>query len=313
MLKLITNRLLTAIPLVLLGSLIIFLLGELVPGDPARTILGAAATPESVAALRGQLGLDQVWYVPYGRWLAGLLHGDLGTSLYTGEQVTSALGSRLGVTLSIVSLCLVFSAVGGVGFGLVSALRGGVLGRVLDIVSLVGLALPSFWVAIILVSVFAVRLRLLPATGYVNLAESPGGWFASLVLPVTALGLLGLASVAKQTRDCALEVLEQDFVHVLRANGLPESRLVLRHVLRNAAIPVVSVLGVVAVGMLDATVFVENVFVLPGLGTRATQATIDHDISVILGVGLYFTILVVIINLLVDVLYGLLNPKVRTS
>lgn len=313
MLRIVLRRLLWAVPLVLGVSLVVFLLASLVPGDPARTILGESATPESVAALRSSLGLDRPWYEQYLSWLGGLAHGDLGTSVFTGEQVTSALNSRLAVTLALVLTTVVVSTVVGVATGMVGALRGGVVARVLDVVSLAGIALPSFWVALVLVSVFAVKLRLFPATGYVSPDVSVGGWAASLVLPVVSLGLLGISIIAKQTRDAAMTVLDSDHVAVLRANGLPETRLVLVHVLRNASIPVVSAIGVVFVGSLDATVFVESVFVLPGLGSRATQATVDHDVSVILGIGVYFTLVVVLVNLLVDVAYGLLDPKVRTA
>jgi peptide/nickel transport system permease protein len=312
-LRIVVRRLLWAVPLVLGVSLVVFVLASLVPGDPARTILGESATPEAVAALQTELGLDRPWYEQYLTWLGGLVHGDLGTSVFTGEPVTAALNSRLAVTLALVLVTVVVCTVVGVAIGMAGALRGGVVARVLDVVSLFGIALPSFWVALVLVSLFAVKLRWFPATGYVSPDVSLGGWASSLVLPVVSLGLLGISVIAKQTRDAAMTVLDSDYVVVLRANGLPESRLVLGHVLRNASIPVVSAIGVVFVGSLDATVFVENVFVLPGLGSRATQATVDHDVSVILGIGVYFTLVVVLVNLLVDVAYGLLDPKVRTA
>jgi peptide/nickel transport system permease protein len=312
-LRIVVRRLLWAVPLVLGVSLVVFVLASLVPGDAARTILGESATPEAVAALQTELGLDRPWYAQYLTWLGGLVHGDLGTSVFTGEPVTAALNSRLAVTLALVLVTVVVCTVVGVAIGMAGALRGGVVARVLDVVSLFGIALPSFWVALVLVSLFAVKLRWFPATGYVSPDVSLGGWASSLVLPVVSLGLLGISVIAKQTRDAAMTVLDSDYVVVLRANGLPESRLVLGHVLRNASIPVVSAIGVVFVGSLDATVFVENVFVLPGLGSRATQATVDHDVSVILGIGVYFTLVVVLVNLLVDVAYGLLDPKVRTA
>ena len=313
MLRIVLRRLLWAVPLVLGVSLVVFVLASLVPGDPARTILGESATPDAVAALRDELGLDRPWYEQYLSWLGGLAHGDLGTSIFTGEPVTTALNSRLAVSLALVLVTVVTCTVVGIALGMAGALRGGVVGRVLDVVSLAGIALPSFWVALVLVSLFAVKLRWFPATGYVSPDQSLSGWASSLVLPVVSLGLLGVAVIAKQTRDAALTVLDSDHIAVLRANGLPGHRLVLGHVLRNAAIPVVSAIGVVFVGSLDATVFVESVFVLPGLGSRATQATVDHDVSIILGIGVYFTLIVVLVNLLVDVAYGLLDPKVRTS
>lgn len=313
MAKLLAHRMALSIPLILFVSVVVFALESLVPGDPAHTILGANATPQRIAALRSELGLNQPWDERYWHWLTGLARGDLGTSIFTGENVGSALNTRLSVTVSLVVFSVVVSGVVGTLLGLFSAVRGGPLGRIVDVLSLAGLALPNFWVAIVLVTLFAVKLRIFPATGYVPLTNSPGEWVKSLVLPVLALSLFGITAVAKQARDSALDVLERDYIRVLRGNGVGEAKIIFKHVLRNAAIPVVTVLGLVSVGMLGGTVFVESVFVLPGLGSLATQATMDHDVPIILGIGLYFTVLVIIINLLVDLAYGVLNPKVRAS
>ncbi|EXG82697.1 ABC transporter permease [Cryptosporangium arvum] len=313
MLRLLANRLALSIPLLFVVSVLVFGLASLVPGDAARTILGEQATPEAVAYLRNQLGLDQPWYERYGSWLAGVLHGDFGTSILSGQDVWTTLNTRLGVTLSLVLTALVVSTVIGVALGLVSAVRGGVLGRVVDVLSLIGLALPNFWIAIVLVSLFAVQFRLFPATGYVPLSASPSEWISSLAMPVAALSLLGIAIIGKQTRDSVLDTLDAEYVRVLRANGVSERRIIFVHVLRNAAIPIVTAMGVVAVGMVGGSVFIESVFVLPGLGSLATQSTLDHDLPVILGLGVYFTVLVIVVNVLVDVAYGFLNPKVRAS
>ncbi|NUP52852.1 MAG: ABC transporter permease [Catenulispora sp.] len=311
--RLIVHRVAMSIPLLLIVSLIIFGLEAVVPGDAASTILGQNATPESLAALRVQLGLNDPWIVRYGHWLGGALHADLGTSIISGVDVTSSLNSRLAVTLSLLVPTMLLSAVAGIALGFASAVRGGILGRFIDVVSLFGFAVPSFWIALILVTFFAVHLNLLPATGYQDFATSPTGWLKSIILPVLALSLQGITSVAKQTRDTVMEVLETDYVKFLRANGVSERSVRYRHVLRNAAIPVVTSLGLVSVGMLSGAVFIENVFVLPGLGSLATQATLDHDVPVILGVGVFFTLCVIAINLVIDFAYGLLNPKVRVS
>ena len=311
--RIIGFRILTAIPLILLVSFIIFALESLVPGNPAETILGQNATPQNVAALDRQLGLNKSLFAGFWTWLNGVLHGRLGTSVISGESVSSLLNGRLAVTLSLVILSVLVSAVVGTLFGLISARRGGWLGKLLDIVSLTGLALPSFWLGTVLVLIFAVKLKVFPASGYQTIAQSPWGWLQHLVLPVAALSLLGVASVAKQSRDSILTALEADYIAMLRGNGMSEREILLRHVLRNAAMPIVTVLGVVAIGTLGGTVFVESVFVLPGLGSQATQSTVDHDLPVILGIGLYFTVIVVIINLLVDVAYGFLNPRTRTA
>lgn len=313
MLKLLATRVAMSVPLVFLVSLIIFALESLVPGDAARTILGEQATPQSVAAMRQQLGLNRSWGDRYGSWLWDLIHGHLGTSMITGQKVTSALDVRLSVTVSLVLISIVVSAAIGIALGLFSAVRGGVLGRIGDMISISGIALPNFWVGTVLVSVFAVEIQAFPATGYVSPGTSFSAWVSSLVLPVASLSLFGVAMISKQTRDSTMEVLKRDYIRVLRANGVSEARIIGKHVLRNAAIPIMSVIGVVGIGMLGASVFIENVFVLPGLGGLATQATVDHDIPLILGVGVYFTLLVIAINFLVDIAYGLLNPKVRVS
>ncbi|WAP53570.1 ABC transporter permease [Streptomyces sp. S465] len=313
MLRLIGKRIAMSVPLLLIVSLLIFGLQALIPGDAARTILGENATPQTVAALRDQLGLNEPWAERYGHWLLDAVHGDLGTSIISGVDVMSGLSGRLGVTLSLLVPSMLLSAVVGIALGFASAARGGLLGRFIDVVSLLGFALPSFWIALILVAVLAERAGLLPATGYTAFGESPLGWLKSITLPVLALSLHGITAVAKQTRDTVMEVMEADYVRFLKANGIGTMSLQFRHILRNAAIPVVTSLGLVAVGMLSGAVFIENVFVLPGLGTLATQATLDHDVPVILGVGVVLTLAVIVINLLIDVAYGLLNPKVRTT
>jgi peptide/nickel transport system permease protein len=313
MTRLIVNRLILSVVLVFVSSVAIFVLMALVPGDPARTILGSNATPTSIAYLRQQMGLNQPLYAQYGKWLVGLLHGDLGNSIFSGDSVVSLIVGRIPVTLSLVLLStLVIGVIGGT-LGLFSAVRGGWLGRLLDAISLVGLALPAFWVAVILVAFFAVGLRIFPATGYVPLTQDPGQWLLSLVLPVAALSLGGVTIVAKQMRGSALDVLSRDYIRVLRANGISERAILFKHVLKNASLPSVTVLGITVVGALTGAVFIENVFVLPGLGSLVTQATSTHDLPVVLGVGVFFTLFVIIVNLIVDISYGLLNPKVRVS
>ncbi|GAA2749376.1 ABC transporter permease [Amnibacterium kyonggiense] len=311
MIRLIVTRLVLSAVLVVIASLAIFVLMSFVPGDPARTILGANATPDLVARLREQLGLDQPLPVQYGEWLAGVLHGDLGQSVLSGDPVAQLIAVRLPVTLSLLLLSTLAISVIGTVVGLGSAVRGGPLGRLLDTVSLVGLALPSYWVAIVLVALFAVAIRVFPATGYQPFVDGPVPWFLSLVLPVAALSLGGITIVAKQMRDSALDVLGRDYIRVLRASGIRERSIVFKHVLRNAALPSLTVLGITVVGALTGAVFVENVFVLPGLGSLVTQATTSHDLPVVLGVGVVFTLVVIVVNLVVDVLYGVLNPKVR--
>jgi len=294
-------------------SLLTFVLISLVPGNAAQAILGGNASAAQMSALRGQLGLGQPLWTQYGHWLGRAIRGDLGTSLVTGQSVGSILGSRLTVSLTlIIGGTLVASAVG-VLFGIWAATRGGALGRLVEVGAVVGLAVPNFWLGLVLIELFAVSVRIFPATGFVSFGQSPADWALSLVLPVVAIAAVGMTIIAVQTRDSMLEVLRRDFVRVLEANGIPRRSIVYRHVLRNAAIPVVTVIGITFVGLLGASVLVESVFALPGLGAELTTASAQHDIPVIQGAVLYFTLIVIVVNLLVDITYGLLNPRARVS
>lgn len=313
MAHLILRRLLLAIPLLFIVSVLTFVLTSIGPGDPAATILGNSATPESVAALNHQLGLDQPVPVQYWHWLHAALSGDLGTSVVTSQSVGQAISQRLGATLSLVMLSTLVALVVGVGLGLVSALRGGILGRVTDILSIGGYVIPNFWLGLLLVYFFSVRLGWLPATGYVSPADSPGEWIRSMVLPVLALSVMGITGIAKQTRDALREVMSRDFVTALRADGFPEWQIILRHGLRNAAIPIVTVTGVLFIGMFGGTVLIESVFVVPGIGGLAVTSAQTGDVQSLQGVAVVFGLVVVGTNLAVDLLYGWFNPKVRVQ
>lgn len=311
--RLVVRRLLSSAPLLFLVSALTFVLVSLVPGNPARTIVGQHATVEQYEAVRAQLGLDEPLPVQYWDWLVRVFHGDLGSSLFSGEPVTSVLNNRLPVSLSLIIAGTVVSGILGVSLGLLSARRGGFLVKAVDGLALLGLAVPAFWFALVLIALGAVRLRWFPVTGYVPFADDPAEWGRSLVLPVLSLSLGAVAIIAKQTRDSVLDTLSRDFVRVMQANGFSRRSILYRHVLRNAALPLVTVLGVVLVSLLAAAVFVETVFAMPGLGSLTQQATVQHDIPVIQGAVLYITVLVVLVNLLVDLLYSRLDPRVRAS
>jgi peptide/nickel transport system permease protein len=306
----VVRRLLFAVPLLLAVSGLSFVLVSLEPGDAAQEILGLQATPAQVVQLRHQMGLDQAVWVQWWHWLTHAMHGDLGASLFTQQPVTQALDQRLPVTLSLIGGSLLVILVVGVGLGLFSAARGGVAGRVVDALSLVGFALPSFWIGAVLIAMLAVRWRVFPATGYVPLAQSPGLWARSLVLPVAALGLSGLTATAKQTREAMLDALGSEYVRMARANGIPRRAILFRHALKNASTRVVTVLGVQAITLLGGTVLVETVFALPGLGGLAVDSSFRHDLPMIQGIAVYFTVIVVVVNLLIDVAYTWLNPRV---
>jgi peptide/nickel transport system permease protein len=294
-------------------SALSFILVSLTPGDAAQVILGDAATPQAVAKLRHQLGLDQPVYEQYWHWVQRAVQGDLGASLFTGEPVTRAIGQRLPVTLSLLCGALLVILLVGVAAGVFSAVRGGVAGRLVDAGALVGFALPSYWIGAVLIALLTVRVKLFPTTGYVPLTASATEWARALVLPVIALALHGVAAVAKTTREAMLDALGSEYIRSSRAHGIPERSLIFRHALKNAALPVVTILGVQAVGLLGGTVLVESVFALPGLGSLAVDASIQHDLPVVQGVVVCFTLVVVAINLLIDLTYTYLNPKVRTG
>ncbi|HVU90764.1 MAG TPA: ABC transporter permease [Jatrophihabitans sp.] len=310
---LILKRLAFGIPLVFAVSAVTFCLVALAPGDAARVTVGPNATPEQYAAVRAQLGLDQSLPEQYWHWLSHAVRGDLGRSILSGQPVSGLLDQRLGVTLSVILLATALAAVVGIALGALSAQRRGVVGKAIDAGSLLGFAIPNYWLGLLLVAVFAVQWRMFPAVGYVDFAVSPGQWLHSLVLPVVTLAVGGAAGIAKVTRDAMLSTLDQEFVTAYRADGVAERTIVFRHVLRNSAPPILSMIGLFFIGSLGGTVLVEQVFSLPGLGGLAVSSASQHDIPVIQGIAVYFTLLVVAVNLLLDLLYGWLNPKARIA
>jgi peptide/nickel transport system permease protein len=311
--KLAGYRVLWSIPLLGIVSALTFALVSAVPGNAAQAILGPDASAAQMASLRRQLGLDQPVWTQYWHWLDRVMHGDFGTSLVTGQGVSSILGQRLTVSLTLIIGGTLVASVTGILLGVLAATRGGALGRLVEVGAVLGLAVPNFWLGLVLIELFAVSLRIFPATGFVPFGEDPAQWALSLVLPVAAIAAVGTTIIAVQTRDSMREVLRRDFVRVLEANGIPRRSVVWRHALRNAAIPVVTVIGITFVSLLGASVLVESVFALPGLGSGLATAASQHDIPVIQGAVVYFTLVVVAVNLLVDVAYGLLNPRIRSS
>jgi peptide/nickel transport system permease protein len=309
----IARRLLLAVPLVLLVSALTFVLAALVPGDPAYTILGTSATPQAAAALDKQMGFDLPVWLQYWHWLDGALHGNLGTSFLSYQPVTSIVAARLPVTLSLVIGGTLIGAAGGIALGVTSAVRSGLAGRVTEILQMLGAAIPNFWLGLILIKVFAVKLHWFPAVGYVGFTASPVGWVRSLVLPLVALSVPAFTGIAKQTRDGVRDAMSRDYVTMLRASGVAEWRIVWIHALRNAAIPVLTFVGMLFIGLTSGTVFIESVFAMPGIGSAAQSATQEHDLAVIQGVALVYCLVVVVANLLTDLAYGWVNPKVRAS
>lgn len=311
--RLLIRRLALAIPLVFIVSILTFLLVAITPGNPALDLLGQSATPAAIKAIDAKLQLNEPVFVQYWHWLYHVLHGDLGTSLFSLVPVGPELNHAVGVTLTLIIGSTLLAGVVGVSLGTVSAIYPRRLGLVTDVLAMLGFSIPNFLLATYLVLFFAVKLRVFPATGFVPFSVSPYHWFLSLVMPVLALGLAGTTAIAKNTRDAMIDVMNREFIDALRADGISERSIIFRHALRNAAIPILTVVGLVFVASLGGAALVESVFVLPGLGTLLVQAVIEHDLPVIEGVALYFTLIVVAANLLIDILYGWLNPKARVA
>lgn len=281
------------------------------PTAIARNVVGITATDEAVHAEVVKLGLDRPLLEQYRHWLAGLFQGDLGQSYFTGQPVVSTLGIRFPVTLALMVLSLVLTVVASILIGVSSAVRGGWPDRLLQVLSVIGGAVPSFIVAIGLVFAFAIAIPAFPATGYVSPSDSLTEWAASVTLPVVAILVGSIASAAAQFRSAVKEVLERDFVRTLRARGMSERAIVYRHVLRNAGGPGLTVLSLLTIGLLGGVVIIEQVFALPGMGALVTGAASQGDVPVVMGCVAVTVLLVSVVNLLTDLLTAALNPKAR--
>jgi peptide/nickel transport system permease protein len=313
MLFFVLRRLGAGVVLVAVLSTVTFFLLYLSGGNIARRILGQEATEATVVQKKHELGLDRPVASRFGEWVSHAIRGDLGSSWFTGQQVTDAITSRLSVTLSLVIGATLISAVISVLLGVLAATRRGWIDRVVQFLSVLGFAIPGFLVAIGLVTLLAIKIHAFKPTGYVKLTDSPSQWLSSIALPVIALSIGGIAGIAAQIRGSVIDSLRQDFVRTLRSRGLSERSVIYKHVLRNAAGPALSVLAVQFVGLLGGAVIVEQIFAIPGLGQVAVGATGQGDIPLVMGLVVATAIIVVIVNLAVDLLQGWLNPKVRVS
>jgi peptide/nickel transport system permease protein len=311
--RVVTRRLGLGILLLCIITALSFVLVSLTPGDAAHTILGDFADPGTYQALRHSLGLDEPVYVQWAAWAEKAVQGDLGRSLLNSEPVTHAINARLPVTFSLIAGALLVTLAVGIPLGVFGAVRGGLASRIVDGLTLIAFSLPTFWIGAVLIAIFAVKLRWFPATGYVSPTESPLAWLFGLVLPVVALALHSVAVIAKQTREAMLDALSSEHIRMAWATGISPTSIYYRHALRNAAMRLVTIVGLLVVGLMGGTVLVEAVFALPGLGGLAVSATSAHDLPMIQGVVVYFTAVVVVVNLAIDLAYTWLDPRVRTS
>lgn len=313
MLSFIIRRLIGGVVLLFVASSLTFLLMNANSSGIAIRILGDQATQEQIVAKQAELGLDQPLVVRFSHWLAGAIRGDFGTSWFTSEGVLHLVSLRLPVTLSLVVGTVIITAIIAVLLGALAATRRGWVDRLVQVLSVIGAAAPNFWIGLMLVIFFALTLHWFPATGFVPLTESFSGWTASITLPIVALALGAIASVTAQVRSAFIEVEGRDYVRTLRSRGLGERNVLLGHVLRGAATPALTVLALQFVGLLGGAVVVERVFALPGLGQTITDATTNGDVPLVMGVVVVAVAMVVVVNLVIDILTGWINPKARLS
>ncbi|MDR1824696.1 MAG: ABC transporter permease [Bifidobacteriaceae bacterium] len=313
MLSYIARRLAAGVVLLVAITTVAFLLLYAGGGNIARRIVGQSATEEVVARKAAELGLDKPLWEQYWNWLTGAVHGDFGRSWFSGETVVAGLTSRLAVTLALVCLTTLIAALLAVVLGVLAATRRGWIDKVVQFGSVLGFAIPGFLIALALVVVFSINLGWFRATGFIRPSDSVSGWLKSITLPVIALAVGSIASVAQQVRGAVLDALSRDYVRTLRSRGVPSRRVVYKHVLRNAGGPALAVLGVNFIGMLGGTVIVERMFLLPGLGQLAVNATTQADIPYVMGLVLATAVIVVVVNLVIDLAQAALNPRVRLS
>jgi len=293
-------------------SVITFGLMRLIPGDPSAAIAGLSATPQMIAQIRAQLGLDQPVYVQALHWYGDMLHGDLGHSILLGESVTRATMERLPVTVGLSLYALVVTLVLGIGSGVLAALRQNTwVDQVAMTVAMLGISVPNFFLGLLGIIWFGVELGWLPTGGYVPFIQSPMGWWRSMTMPAVSLALLNVGLLARVTRSTMLEVLRQDYVRTARAKGLPGWQVVGKHALANAMIPITTIVGIIISLLVSGSVVTETLFSIPGIGQLLTSAVLGRDYPMVQGGLLLVTALLVLVNLGVDMLYAVLDPRIR--
>lgn len=307
------RRILTMIPVLFIISIISFSLLFLLPGDPALTMLGEdVGDEETYENLRKELGLDEPVYVQYGSWLGRTVQGDLGTSIRTHEPVLDILVSRLPITMYYGFAGLLIGAVIGIGVAIISALRpGSKIDAFGTILAMGGVAIPSFWLALLLMYVFSLMLGWLPPSGYVSPFQDPGQSAKLLIMPAVVLGTGSSAVIMRQGRSALLEVLSQDYITTARSRGLSERLVVWRHALKNAMVPVITILGLQVGNLVNGAVITETVFGVPGIGRTTVDAIFFRDFPVLQGAVLMLTVAVLLANLLTDLAYGYVDPRIR--
>jgi peptide/nickel transport system permease protein len=312
MLAFIVRRLLSTFMVMAIVAVFIFLLLHLSPGDPAAIIVGDNATQAQIDAVRMQLGLDDPLAVQFVRWLGGVLSGDLGISIFSHEPVNKLIGQRIGPTVSLALTTLLFAVAIAVFFGVLAAWKVGTwIDRLVMVLSVLSFSVPVFVVGYLLIYVFSIKLGWLPVQGYAPIAEGFEIWIRHLVLPSVSLGLAYVALIARITRTAMLDVLSEDYIRTARAKGVAMGPVLMKHALKNAGVPIVTVIGIGIALLIGGVVITETVFNIPGVGRLVVDAISQRDYPIIQGVTLIFSGVYVIVNLMVDLSYTLLDPRIR--
>ncbi|MCL1996449.1 MAG: ABC transporter permease [Defluviitaleaceae bacterium] len=314
LLQMILRRIIQSVIVLLFVTLLVFLVMQAVPGDPIINFLGEAATPEQIAYFTALFGFDQPVLVQYFRWITGLFQGEMGRSVTFQMQISDIIFERLGTTLLLVIPAFIISVVFGVAFGVIAALRRGkFLDSAVTFFANVGMAMPNFWMGILGIYIFALTLGVLPVQGFVSPTQDLGESIHRLIMPVIITASGPLAVFTRQTRSAMLEVVRQDYVRTAEAKGLDSRNIIIKHQLRNALIPIVTVMGVMLGAMIGTTVLIESIFVIPGIGSLMITAIRSSDYLVIQNGVLLLAVAVCVCNLAVDILYGVIDPRIRDA
>jgi len=306
------RRLAAALPVLLLVAVMVFLMLRLAPGDPVAAIVGDSGGSEDIARIQRQLGLDQSVFVQFAQWGAQLLRGNLGESYFMKIPVATLIGQRIGPTVSLAGVTLVITILLAVPLGIIAAWRhGGWLDRTLMGFSVLGFSVPVFVIGYVLIWLFSIHLQWLPVQGYRRLEQGVFLWLRHLILPAIALSVIYIALIARVTRAAVAEAMTEDYIRTARAKGIAEKRVLIWHALANAAVPILTVIGIGIALLIGGVVVTETVFAIPGLGQLTVDAVLSRDFPLIQGVTLFFSALYVLINLLIDISYAFVDPRIR--
>jgi peptide/nickel transport system permease protein len=306
------RRIIGLVPVLLLVGVTAFFLVHIIPGDPAAVMLGADATPHQIEQIRQEMGLESPLYIQFFIWAGKVLRGDLGESYFLGRSVSSALLERLPATISLAVFSLFIAVLIGVPAGIIAAVKQNkLMDQAVMVLALIGVSVPSFWLGLLLMLVFSVNLRWFPSGGYVPLTENVIEGLRCMIMPAFALGFMQAALIARMARSSMLEVLRQDYIRTARSKGLRERLVVLRHALKNAMIPVLTVIGIAFGVLLGGAIIVETVFTYPGVGRLVVKAVQHRDYPLVQGALLLISGIYVLVNLLVDMLYPLVDPRIK--